>query len=910
MIKRPLLVFALVFFSAVQINAQCTPQHVWGGPFRHAALDVFADQNNLWVATSYGVALYDITPTSGAAPRGITSIALPDTTIRVRSLNQNAWAASGDTIYALRHDAGRLSIIGSLDLNVTINDLIAVQPYLYAATSGGLAIIDVSIPSTPLLVNSLTVSKAPALSLARFENTIYVADGDSSVDMFTVQVPNFPQRLGDFTAFPQNSSVRVSGTNIYVSDGQQTQVFAAGSNPATKIGTTSSVGTSALFPLSSSIVYAAGRNRVLRVLDFSAPSQPVVLYENEIPTTRGTINRIEAITGTANRIFVAAGDAGLISYDVTSFKSPFPLRANLIGSVGSVVVLQDRIVVAPSSGGLRAYSVASNDALSPLGTWEAPKVWTLQDGSGSVVLASSGKTLTAFNVSTGTGTAQSTGNFADNIRSAVLIGNTVYAVLADGSVWRADASAATMTPARVDISTIAVNSIHRNGTAVATAEFTESGTTVVRYWSDGDVSKAPLTASVEGAATSGIALASGKIALSTFKGITIIATPSMQTTLIAGVPPGVATRMNADYIWHASGTSLLQYHIGDGAKVGEFRLSSISSLQRGDIGSTIFAATDAGVTSVRSNAAVALPVRDPIVPTSFFFRQLALAPGKVLLRDGPSVQVFFTRASGTLSPGPLVTIDSGTIDIAATEDRIHALTSRGKLIEYDYAGRELRSFSIDEGADATALALRMLRGALHIGVLRGCSVGACEYKTVVVQSTTLTQASTYGGAVIDVADGSGSTAYILVEGTPRELRRVDVSNPLVPVTAASRAAASFQAIAYSTGGFVMVATSAAPISLDPVTLQDKQGGGTPITETPRLSGVDGRVAASDECWAAAGYAAFPFIGKFGSSFIRPKTPATALRVAHRDGVWYFLTDFSLEVYSNKAPVKRDRSVRR
>src|SRR6185369_17223842 len=51
----------LLFLCSVPAFPQCNLSPVYSGQFRASILDVAADNNDLWAATSYGVALYDRT---------------------------------------------------------------------------------------------------------------------------------------------------------------------------------------------------------------------------------------------------------------------------------------------------------------------------------------------------------------------------------------------------------------------------------------------------------------------------------------------------------------------------------------------------------------------------------------------------------------------------------------------------------------------------------------------------------------------------------------------------------------------------------------------------------------------------------------------------------------------------------
>src|SRR6266536_5352764 len=85
----------ITFLLVPQVFPQCTISPVFSTQFRSTFNDLALDGNDLWTATSYGLALYDrgVDP-----PAFVASIALPGTTRVVRVLNGSAYAGSGNAI--------------------------------------------------------------------------------------------------------------------------------------------------------------------------------------------------------------------------------------------------------------------------------------------------------------------------------------------------------------------------------------------------------------------------------------------------------------------------------------------------------------------------------------------------------------------------------------------------------------------------------------------------------------------------------------------------------------------------------------------------------------------------------------------------------------------------------------------
>ncbi|HUO84024.1 MAG TPA: hypothetical protein VM534_02830 [Thermoanaerobaculia bacterium] len=116
-------------------------------PYRETVHDVWVVGEDLWVATSTGVVLYDRS-TDPPAPRA--GISLPDLTRRVRASADHAWVASGTRLFRIdRQSPSRAA--GSIDLGSTIFDLHLLDPYLYAATGNGVVQIDLFDPVDPFV---------------------------------------------------------------------------------------------------------------------------------------------------------------------------------------------------------------------------------------------------------------------------------------------------------------------------------------------------------------------------------------------------------------------------------------------------------------------------------------------------------------------------------------------------------------------------------------------------------------------------------------------------------------------------------------------------------------------------------------------------------------------------------------
>src|SRR5437764_12686743 len=298
----------LVLFLGSPLSAQCNSSLVYSGPFRASYLDLAIDGIDLWAATGYGVQLFD---RSVDPPALVTSISLPGITRVVRAVNGTAYAGSGSSVYVIQKSGKVLSIAGSYDAGATVNDLV-VTPALYAfiATANGLRAVDLlnlNMPFVPMLTTGANVTSLAADSTL---SKLYVADGDSSIEIFNIVVPGSPQHSGTISSLPRVTAVTLTPTRLYASDGISTDVIINDSKAAT-IGK----GTLTLATLTGDVVFAAGNDRHVRATDWATVATPVELFGTDIVPSGGTINRIGAMRIAGGRLYIAAGDAGLLTFD-------------------------------------------------------------------------------------------------------------------------------------------------------------------------------------------------------------------------------------------------------------------------------------------------------------------------------------------------------------------------------------------------------------------------------------------------------------------------------------------------------------------------------------------------------------------------------------------------------------------
>ena len=98
-----------------------------------------------------------------------------------------------------------------------------------------------------------------------------------------------------------------------------------------------------LFPLLAQVSFSGN-------VPGGSPATGTVTLNGPAPSG-GTVNRIGSIQIAGNRVFVAAGDAGLLSYDVTTFISPFPVRTYFGGATTSAAWVDGKLYVNRAASG-------------------------------------------------------------------------------------------------------------------------------------------------------------------------------------------------------------------------------------------------------------------------------------------------------------------------------------------------------------------------------------------------------------------------------------------------------------------------------------------------------------------------------------------------------------------------------
>jgi hypothetical protein len=888
----PFLSLCLLFLSRVAFPA-CNYNPVFSGQYRSSVLDLSVDGTNLWAATSYGVTLYD---RSVDPPARVASVAIPGITRVVRTAGGVAYAASGSKISVIQRSGSSLAITGQVDTGATINDLVVLPATIYAATTAG--IIQYDLFSAQNLVRSTTTfmtSSPNVLSLTLSGTTLYAADGDNSVEIFSVTIPSLPQNIGTLSSLPRSSSVKLAGGKIFVSDGQQTDLFSG----TTKIGTVA-LGSSAFAALTNDVVFTAGNDRQLRAVDFSAVGTPIELFETALSPAGGTINRISTLQLAGGRLYAAGGDLGLLTYDVSSFTAPFPVRGYDRGATTSVFSLGTKIYVTPSTGSIIEYLQNAGGSLTQARQWSSQQQ-RLHDGNANgFLLSSSGATATYWTLISTTPTAVSSVTFAKPIVSAALAGNTVYAVLADKTFASADMSALNPVPTPIAIDASNPTAIARSGSALALTDLRDDGTTRVLFYATPDFTRTPKVVSVPGFATSGVALGGSTAAVFTFNGLNVIdfasATPAAKVIPSSTAALAQSLAISGSSLLEATERSLLVWDLTTLKLTRELALPSdaiavsVSPDAQQDVATL---ATATGVATVAFKAASKTPSLVASVAGNNYYRKVAATADRIYLFDGRSVDLFTTIST---APHFVASVrPNAIVDFAAGETALYTLASNGVVSVYSPDGALLGQTTLSEGADAQWLSIAVANGTPWIGFAKGCLTGVCQKTTLVLDPRSLVQTATLSGAVTAVAN-SGSRVFALFD-LPSEIRVYEAADALHPSQVASRPAEGTRtpiSIAAANGTVFVLGERLYAYDAGSLNATSTQFDAWTADPSNALTYVDQRVYAESGCALVTGrtFAVQP-IGEAAIATL----PAAVKSIAAQGDRLLLLTDYSLEIWS-------------
>ena len=883
---RVTAVSLVLLFLAFPLFPQCSWAPRYSGQFRTTALDVSTPGDGyLWLATGYGLRLFDIT--SPGEPELVDSIALPGVTRVVRATNGGlAYAGSGTNVVVVRRDGDSLQFVRSVAAGGTVQDIV-VTTHLFAATSAGIAHFDLLDAASPTRTTVVMPSSSPSVtSLAVGGHTLYAADGDATVEQYTIEFGSLPQHIGTIESLPRSSAVHFASGTLYVSDqfGQSTDVI-SGSTSLARIDR----GSTSFAAGPGNVRFLAGADRVLRAADLSSPEKVVDLLVVSLPPADGTDNVIHSMTVTGPTLYVAAGDIGLVVLDAALLASPYPLAGYADGARTSVAATASTGWFTGSSGTISQQRIdASGIALIAERSWNGGDGARVHDVSGEFLLSSSGSSATLWSLTPQTPSASLTVTFPAGVRSAVIRGTGIVALLDDSTVW-------TASPAIQQLAVPKMAALARAGSAIAFAEAREEeGTvrTVLHYYETGDFGTAARQTKVDGSPVGGVALDATRAALFTFTGVNVVDLATSAVRVIPGsgltIPLQIALAggdvlvlADRELFVYANAEELLHRHA-----------LPADAVQMAAAAPRVLIATVEG--RVAASYLEPLP-RAESTGTSTTYRDAVSPDDRLALRSAGRIDLFSTAAGE--APHYLRAIDpTGVKDFAAAGGMLYTLNSTGTLTAYSRAGVEVARRTFEEGPDAEPLSVDGVAGAVWVAFSKDCLSGGCRKETIVVDSLSLTTTATVDGGVVD-AVWSGNRAWALFD-LPDEVRVYDVTDALHPSQLAAAAApASARSVSHGAGKALVLGDRV--YTFHETTL---------AASTTHLAAVAPtaahRIRVEGDCAVVTGRASEPelYDARNWTPLALPASlPSPTRLVLAEDGRLTFLTDHSVEIWTITAP---------
>lgn len=249
---------------------------------------------------------------------------------------------------------------------VTVRDGIAYV----ADGSAGLQLFDVSVPESPRPYGDGAATAGLAYDVVVTGNIALVSDPIGGLFAFDLADPNSPRQLSQITTPGSPSGVWLEGARLFVADGPAGLTIVDVSNPAAPrvIGNAvpSSGAQTTAVQVDSGYAYLSDFFQGLAVFDVRRPAAPNTLAAS-LPLPGEARDAVMA----AGRLYVAAGEAGLLVFDASNPRAVIALGAlDTEGSAEAVVVVGTRAFVADGLSGLLVVDIANPAAPAALGSFD------------------------------------------------------------------------------------------------------------------------------------------------------------------------------------------------------------------------------------------------------------------------------------------------------------------------------------------------------------------------------------------------------------------------------------------------------------------------------------------------------------------------------------------------------------
>jgi hypothetical protein len=319
----------------------------------------------------------------------------------------------------LNNPAAMMTEEGNYNINVlpgydSVSNCTIVGDYLYAATSKGLQVLDISSPSSPTLVpNGTYDTQGWAYGVTVVNGRAYVADYENGLQILDVSGTPDPDKswirsLGSYNTPGQARDVKIVDTLdvntlavktfAYVADGESGLQILDVTTSASPflVGSYNTPGQACNVEIVDGLAYVADREGGLQIINVSTPSAPTLVG------SFATADDAQDLTVVNGRAYVAIGYGGLQILDVSKVKASNPNPVpNVITSLGiyqdptlnptdnrpgfamGATVVGNLAFVAYGAKGLQILDISDPATITALGIYDAPDLqdWSCDDVS-------------------------------------------------------------------------------------------------------------------------------------------------------------------------------------------------------------------------------------------------------------------------------------------------------------------------------------------------------------------------------------------------------------------------------------------------------------------------------------------------------------------------------------------------
>jgi len=262
--------------------------------------------------------------------------------------------------------------------------------YAYVGVGSRLAVLDVSIPSSPREVGSSEPFGAAVRDVKVSDNIAYVAAGGAGLYILDISSPAHPTIMGNYKSSGYTEGVTIEGNYAYVADGPSGLRVVDVTNRAHPVEISSVYKLNYAFDVAidGSYAYIAAAGAGLLVADVSDPVHPKGIISLELP------GNAFGITVSGSMVYIADGWEGLQIVNASNPSQPVKIASlATFGWTYDVAVSGKNVYVADSFSDIRVVDVSNPEKPAILGIYDMPgnQVKSLAV-SGNIVYVAGGDT--------------------------------------------------------------------------------------------------------------------------------------------------------------------------------------------------------------------------------------------------------------------------------------------------------------------------------------------------------------------------------------------------------------------------------------------------------------------------------------------------------------------------------------